>query len=210
MQRYDIINELILKNGFTKYLEIGVREPNDCFNLININTKHSVDPCFEVDAQIDYKQTSDQFFRSLRDSELNLDPNYKWDIIFIDGLHESDQVERDIENSLAHLSPNGYIVLHDCNPPTIHHAREDFYDHSTPAEGNWNGTVWKAIYKYRATRPDLEIFTIDTDWGVGIIKHGFQECCDFDNPYYEYNKFNNERGLYLNLISVDEFLKNKL
>lgn len=210
MQRYDIINELILKNGFTKYLEIGVREPNDCFNLININTKHSVDPCYEVIAPIDYQFTSDQFFELLLGAKLNLEPNYKWDIVFIDGLHESSQVDRDIANALAHLNPGGYIVLHDCNPPTIHHAREDFYDVSTPASSNWNGTVWKAIYKYRATRPDLEIFTIDSDWGVGVIKVGSQECCDFDNPYYEYHKFNSNRANYLNLISVEEFLKNKL
>jgi predicted O-methyltransferase YrrM len=52
--------------------------------------------------------TSDAFFeRSM----------VKFDVIFIDGLHEEHQVDRDIVNSLQHLNPGGIIVLHDCLPP---------------------------------------------------------------------------------------------
>ena len=35
MLRYDIINDLIHKNNFKTYLEIGVRNPDECFNLIS-------------------------------------------------------------------------------------------------------------------------------------------------------------------------------
>jgi hypothetical protein len=205
--RYDIINHLIRKNGFGKYLEIGVRNPNDCFNKILCDTKHSLDPCIEVDADVNYKLTSDTFFDLLDGGNLNLPFDYTWDVIFIDGLHISNQVDMDISNSLNHLSENGVIVLHDCNPPLLSHAREDFHDISTPAGGNWNGTVWKAFYKYRSTREDLEMATINTDWGVGIIKKGSQVCCTFDNPYFEYRKFELNREYYLNLISVDEFFE---
>lgn len=203
--RFDIINHLIAKNGFTRYLEIGVRNPDDCFNRINIETKHSVDPCIEIDADVNYKLTSDKFFDLLDNSNLDLESNYKWDVIFVDGLHISDQVERDILNSLNHLSDNGFIIMHDCNPPLISHAREDFHDISMPAGGDWNGTTWKSFYKFRATRSDLEMATIDTDWGVGIISRGSQECCPFDNPFFEYRKFEKNRHEYLNLISVNEF-----
>lgn len=208
MYRFDIINYLIKKHNYLNYLEIGVRNPNDCFNKIDVKTKHSVDPCVEFEADVNYKYTSDSFFSLLESSNLDLPFNYKWDIIFIDGLHISDQVERDILNSLNHLNKNGYILLHDCNPPTIHHAREDFHDTSTIAEGNWNGTVWKAFYKLRSTRNDLKMWTIDTDWGVGLITRGKQECCQFNNPYYEYSKFAKERKDILNLISVDSFIQN--
>lgn len=207
MLRYDIINHLISTYSFKNYLEIGVREPNDCFNQVNAAVKHSVDPCFEVEAQIDYRCTSDEFFALLESDEFDLPADYKWDIIFIDGLHISDQVERDILNALTHLSPTGIIVLHDCNPPTVYSAREDFADWSTQAGRYWNGTVWKAVYKFRATRPDLEICTVDTDWGVGIIRRGSQECCEFSNPFYEFNQFDKNRIYHLNLIQVEQFLQ---
>ena len=114
MQRYDIINELIGKFNYKTYLEIGVRNPDDCFNIINCETKHSVDPGYESpDSKVDYKFTSDDFFALLESKELNLSPTYKWDVIFIDGLHISTQVEKDIKNSLNHLSENGVIILHD-------------------------------------------------------------------------------------------------
>lgn len=204
MFRYDIINSLITKYKFNNYLEIGVRDPNDCFNLINCNIKHSVDPMFErYEESINFKHTSDDFFNLLENNILNLSPDYKWDVIFIDGYHISTQVDKDIKNSLNHLSENGFIILHDCNPPNIFRAREDFVIDGQMLE--WNGTVWKAIYKLRATRPDLFICTVDTDEGIGVITRGFQTCCDFDNPFYEYRMFEKNRVEYLNLISVDDF-----
>jgi hypothetical protein len=210
MNRYDIINNLIKKYNYKTYLEIGVRDPKDCFNFIKCETKHSVDPGFEVklshfniENNVDYQYTSDDFFKLLENKELNLSSIYKWDIIFIDGLHISTQVEKDIINSLNHLSENGTIVLHDCNPPDLWHAREDFIINGIAYA--WNGTVWKSIYKLRATRPDLFVCTVDTDWGIGIIKRGQQQCCDFNNSFYEYREFEKNKKTYLNLITIDEF-----
>jgi hypothetical protein len=210
MERYNIINELILKFNYKTYLEIGVRNPDECFNLINCETKHSVDPGYEVELPhlnmenfADYKFTSDNFFKLLENNELNLPTTYKWDIVFIDGLHISNQVEKDVINSLNHLSSNGTILLHDCNPSELWFAREDFLVNGQP-EG-WNGTVWKVIYKLRATRPDLFVCTVDTDYGVGIVRKGIQKCCDFNNPYYEYRIFEQDKKNNLNLISIEEF-----
>lgn len=204
MNRYDIINNLIQKYDYKTYLEIGVRNPDECFNLINCKTKHSVDPGYENDEnQVDYPYTSDNFFRLLENKELNLSTTHKWDIIFIDGLHISNQVEKDIFNSLNHLSENGVIVLHDCNPPNLWMAREDYIIDGI-AHG-WNGTVWKSIYKLRATRPDLFVCTVDTDYGIGIVKRGKQECCDFNNSFYEYKEFEKNKKEHLNLISIEEF-----
>jgi hypothetical protein len=59
----------------------------------------------------------------------------------------------------------------------------------------------------RVTRPDLEMYSVNTeDMGVGIIKKGSQKCCEFDNPFYEFNKFAAKRNYYLNLITIEEFL----
>ena len=207
MERYDIINEIISKYNINNYLEIGVRYPWDCFDLINCNIKMGVDPGEESDNNLaTYPYYSDDFFKKLENSELDLPKDYKWDIIFIDGLHLADQSFRDFQNSLNHLSENGFIVFHDANPPSIYYAREDYHDHSTIATGLWNGTVWKAIQKIR-TDYDLDLVTVDTDWGVAVIKNkpNFSILSKNTNPFYEYNTFDKHRKQILNLISVDEF-----
>ena len=207
MLRYNIINYLIKKYDLKNYLEIGVRDPDECFNKIDCYLKHSVDPGHEIkDDRIEYQYTSDTFFKLLENGELDLQPTNKWDVIFIDGLHISSQVEKDIQNSLNHLSETGFIILHDCNPPELWYAREDYSVNGIYSP--WNGTVWKSIYKLRATRPDLFVCTIDTDWGIGVVRPGQQQCCDFNNSFYEYREFEKNRKEHLNLITIEEF-KNK-
>jgi predicted O-methyltransferase YrrM len=101
MQRTDIINYLAKKNNAQSYLEIGVRIAKNNFDKINIRNKIGIDPGVEGVAEATHTMTSDEFF------EKN---NQFFDIVFIDGLHESTQVERDINNSLNYLNRGGYIV----------------------------------------------------------------------------------------------------
>jgi len=203
MHRSEIINQIIQTKSLTKYLEIGVRDPNDCYNFINCENKDGVDPGFEnPDNPVKYPYTSDDFFMRLENNLLDKSPDYKWDVVFIDGLHLSYQVEKDILNSLNHLSLDGVIVLHDCDPFMFeyNHTRviEDYWGQA------WNGTVWKTVYKLKATRTDLNICTLNADEGVGLIKRGSQTLIPFDNPYFEYKLFYNNKSRDLNLISTDE------
>jgi hypothetical protein len=208
-RRWDIINFLLTKTDNKNYLEIGTRNPDDNFKKINANYKISVDPCFEFETdQIDFKLTSDDFFKQY--NKIDRIRDKKWDVIFIDGLHLADQVYRDIINSLNVLSNNGYIILHDCNPPSEYHARENYLDYSTVAGGYWNGTVWKAFVKARSIS-GLYSVCVDTDWGVGILtrnpnKH-FKDIKkgELNNEFYEYSVFDKERVNVLNLIGIDKF-----
>ena len=68
-------------------------------------------------------------------------PDITFDVIFIDGLHLADQVEKDIDNALKFIKEDGFIILHDVNPPTEWHARESYLFFNSPAAGAWNGTV---------------------------------------------------------------------
>lgn len=204
MERYDIINDIIETKGFSKYLEIGVRNPDDCYNKINCNTKHSVDPGYENERNnVDFKFTSDDFFNRLECGLLELENNYKWDVIFIDGLHISNQVEKDVLNSLNHLSEDGFILLHDCNPFLYEYnyerVIEDYWGQG------WNGTVWKVIYKLLCTREDLDVYTINTDEGVGLIKRGNgRKLLEFENHYYEYKELHKNLEKHLNIITINE------
>lgn len=104
MKRWDLINALIKKFDYKTYLEIGVNN-GDCFKRIDIDYKIGVDPNPQSKATL--IMTSDEFFQK---------PSMLFDIVFIDGLHESSQVNKDIEHALKILSYNGTIVVHDCNP----------------------------------------------------------------------------------------------
>lgn len=190
LNRTTIINDLISSNNYKSYLEIGTQYRNN-FDKIVCNRKICVDPA-KNDILYDYNMTSDDFFAQ------NID---KFDIIFIDGLHLANQVEKDILNSIEILNDNGSIVLHDTNPPTPFHSMENQnWSSKTPAGGNWNGTTWKTIFKLRKTCKDLIIYTHDCDWGVTVIQKGESELLDIENPYYEYYIFDKYRKQILNII----------
>ncbi|MCZ2444683.1 MAG: class I SAM-dependent methyltransferase [Flavobacteriales bacterium] len=205
--RYDIINFLL--SSFTRkttYLEIGVRNPNDNYNKIMADVKYSVDPGVEFkENPVDFKMTSDAFFERLRNGE-HIDRNIRFELIFIDGLHLADQVDRDIEHALAFLKDDGFLVMHDCNPPTEWHARETHGFEFSPAGPQWNGSTWKAFLKARY-RTDISSCCIDTDWGVGIIsKHiNLGATPTIGNPFYEFYLLDKHRKEMLNLLDFERF-----
>ena len=122
--RTAVINHaLSLMERETTYLEIGVRNPADNYNHISADIKYSVDPGVEFEENpVDFKVTSDDFFEKLDNNEV-LNAGIKFDVIFIDGLHHAEQVNKDIINSMKYIKDDGFIILHDCNPPTEWHAR---------------------------------------------------------------------------------------
>ena len=187
MLRSDIINYYLDKMSSPKsYLEIGVRRKNENFDLIRSDIKDGVDPC--VKSRCNYTMTSDDFFSQ---------NSKKYDLIFIDGLHSKEQVYKDIISSLKSLTKNGIIIAHDCNPPKVRSQHLRF-----------NGTVWQTIVGLRMEREDLEMFVIDTDCGVGIIKpNGTQKLFQCSENIYDYQIFSKYRKEALNMISVDEFKK---
>lgn len=192
MNRIQIINNLIHKNGYKSYLEIGVRD-GDCFRQINSNDKVGVDPD-KASAATEFV-TSDEYFDK---------SDKKFDIIFIDGLHHSDQVIKDIENSLNHLNEGGTITMHDCLP-----TNEFMQLIPLTTQNEWTGDVWKAYLKYRQERSDLSMYVINCDWGVGVITRGNQNPVqiDVDINYQNFEKFKLE---WMNVISPDQFIQKYL
>jgi len=192
----------------TNYLEIGVRNPDHNFNRVNATKKFSVDPGLEFpENPVDFPMTSDEFFHKLSNGEI-LNNKIKFDVIFIDGLHLAEQVDRDIFNSLHYINEDGFIVLHDCNPPTEWHSRMEYKYRFTPAGASWNGTTWKAFIKWRKNK-NLNSCCINSDWGLGIISksHKIGSSLNEDVEFYEYSHFANNRKSFLNLKSFEDFKK---
>ena len=127
--RWDMIEYLIKKNNYKKYLEIGC-DRNQLFSRINIQNKVGVDPASGGNV----RETSDNFFEKNKDM---------FDIIFIDGLHIYEQVKKDILNSIKYLNDEGVILIHDCLPDSMAKQAVPRY------KMQWNGDVWKAIVDLR-------------------------------------------------------------
>lgn len=199
MYRYDIINKLIEAKEYSSYLEIGVRD-GQCFEKIKCDNKTGVDP-YPTTGHTTHIMTSDDYFKQLSH-------NVKFDIIFIDGLHVHDQVDKDIENALEHLSEGGTIILHDCNPPTQFHAL-DYPVYTPPANGNWNGSVYLSLIKLRIKNHKLKLVTVDTDWGIGILtKESSAPIPAHLESDVNWEFFNENRQEILDLISCEDFLNN--
>tara|TARA_R110000824_G_scaffold339479_1_gene525986 strand:+ start:3299 stop:3877 length:579 start_codon:yes stop_codon:yes gene_type:complete len=184
MNRQRIINRIVKKNGALSYLEIGVGD-NTNFKSIKAIYKVSVDPNQKSTFQV----TSDEYFAG---------NGAHFDVIFIDGLHLSEQVYKDIINSLNCLQAGGVIVCHDMSPV----QEEDQVREHTPGK-TWNGDVWKAWVTLRKERDDLEMYVIDCDCGCGIITKGEQDLLVTDLPL-TFKNLDENRKEWLNLKSVEE------
>jgi hypothetical protein len=110
-----------------------------------------------------HKQTSDDYFRDTAGAEFL---NREVHVALVDGLHEFRQALRDVFNLEPYMARDGVIFIHDCNPPTRENTEN--------VNGPWNGDVWKVALYLRLHRPDMKFFTLDCDWGLGVVS-GFSK-----------------------------------
>jgi hypothetical protein len=156
MKRTQLINSLIKEHGFQSYVEIGLGN-NMNFAQITANYCLGVDPeskVWEGKRHHRFIGTSDELF------ELNEE---KFDLIFIDGDHTAEQVEKDIVNVWNCLNKGGLILLHDINPPTK--ESQEVPKVSSP----WKGTVWRAFVGFMNKYPKINAYTTQHDTGIGWI-----------------------------------------
>lgn len=199
--RQIIIQKLIDKINAKSYVEIGLGG-GVVFESINCPKKYGIDPHFgnfifengsPCSIKPTHEMTSDQFFEQNKET---------FDVIFIDGLHESHQVEKDINNSLEVLSDSGFIICHDMSP-----ASKDMQ--LVPRQQKaWTGDCWKAWVRIRSTNPNVNMFVVNTDCGCGVMQKGSQKLLDLQGQELTYENLEKHREEWLNLISTEEFFAN--
>jgi hypothetical protein len=127
-------------------LEIGV-ETGYTFNNVHFLNKTGVDPLPHFESEHLVIKTSDDYFLE----NTSIETNKKLDVVFIDGLHQCEQVAKDINNCLQYLNENGKILLDDIIPlnydeqlsvPIKHEIRNGVLKTLVP----WTGDVWKTMY----------------------------------------------------------------
>lgn len=220
MKRTYIVQSLINQICAKTYLEIGVFKGENFFN-IKAPRKIAIDPNFKFSKKRKikyalknpanlflnryYETASDDFFTNTPE-EID---THGIDIAFIDGLHTYEQSLRDVQNCLKYLNPNGFIILHDCNPATEAAAfpcksLAEFIKLDLPRKDNsWNGDVWKTILYLRSMHHDLNVFVVDTDHGIGVVYKSRPESMLHFTPTQieklSYKDLEQNRDLFLNL-----------
>ncbi len=217
--RVRILQTIVAKKKDKTYLEIGV-DQGKVFEIIHGPNKIGVDPVApakKVKAVLGphtkyFQKTSDDFF----DQDAKDVFKKRIDVAFIDGLHEYKQVLKDINNTLDYLADDGVIIVHDCSPWSKASAIRAFSfaeakeiaqrDQYKDWDGGWTGDVWKAIGELKSTRDDLEIFVLDCDCGLGVIRKGSQKLIELQNiDGLEYEDLVRDKEKILNLKKPDYF-----
>lgn len=185
--RTDLLNFLVEKHGLKRYLEIGVQNPDQNFNKIKCEYKVSVDP--DPNAHADFQMTSDEFF-----SNVNTEGGY--DLVFIDGEHSEQQLEKDFFNALKIICMGGWIVMHDTNPVSEHltHFPRD-------KKGSWNGSA----YRFASRLNSKKYFTVNIDHGLSLYQKTEFPLIKSNIPMV-WDYFDKNRKELLNLISWEEFV----
>lgn len=146
------------------YLEIGVAA-GATLEAVDMPFKWGVDPMPKFNTHALPPgcrfacQTSDDYFA-------HLEPHVRFDLAFIDGLHEWHQTYTDLMNCLAHAHPHTVVLLDDVIPIDEFASWPDMDAALTArhATGNmsaaWQGNVYKTLFALRDHHPELEFRVI--------------------------------------------------
>jgi hypothetical protein len=220
--RHEIINAFA--HAEDHYLEIGVEYGYTFRNVVCVS-KTGVDPSPKMDQnslnghQIQ-RMTSDAYFQqygkfieivSTRVNHVQ-SPTFaprmfrKYDIVFIDGMHQVEYVVRDINHSVRYLAEKGRIFLDDILPQTEREQRKipkkHYMEDGVLKYGEaWTGDVWKVVYyllrhfrdrfqyrwfnhpNYRGVMmlSDISPFEIPNTQKVLEEINGYDYACDYAN-----------------------------
>jgi hypothetical protein len=229
--RLNVIQDTINALHAKTYLEIGVEE-GVVFYHIRAPKKIAVDPhflfkgrsllrknrfinyLFYGNHEFFFEVTSDEFFRNHK----LLFIKEKVNVALVDGLHTYLQAYNDIINVLEILSPEGIILIDDCNPPTevigtpVINSINEVWEKAKNGKlagwtGRWTGDVWKAILRLQSEREDIQIVTLDVDLGMALLMKGENDNkLNFTTKQIEqftYSDFEKNRSKWLNLKNSD-------
>lgn len=224
MLKTEIINRLGAKHGLTRYLEIctpttGTRYGEVDRRQFTIRRRLMYRWCPEVSDgfKIDYPVLGEAIEPVIADLH---GQGLRYDVILVDPWHGYETSLRDMRLALSLLSEGGLLVVHDCSPQSLDLAGPSFVG------GCWCGLTYAALIDFVAGEPDLDIYTVDTDYGCAVLRkrppasvpaaasrpdpealRGWNAAgADFRDRF---RFLDSHRGKLLNLMTVAEFLEHE-
>lgn len=182
-----LINDLISDLNYKSYLELGV-SVGESWKLISCENKIGVDNNINVANEFDgvVHSTTDDYF---------LNNQNKFDLIYIDALHEKNQVYKDFKNSFNALNDSGIIIFHDINPLDI-----------SQTHFNSSGDIFELWIELSNT---YKVYTIKGTAGdsVGVfIKSENSKFIDIEVKDYTYQFFSENRERFISYLNYEEII----
>jgi hypothetical protein len=156
LSKTEIVNALARKRGFSSYLEISTRQTGNHFTGVDrtqLTTCHRLmyrcPDDYSDGRQIDFRTRGigiSPFFAEIRRRRTT------YDIMLVASSHTYACSMRDLFYALSAIVDGGILVVHDCDPP-------DSY-----------GVTYAAFVDFVLGRDDIDYYTVDTDFGCGVIK----------------------------------------
>jgi hypothetical protein len=146
------------------YLEVGVAQ-GLTFEQVRVEQRWAVDPNpqfdqIELPKGVVFKRLeSDSFFEQI-------EPEQKFDVVFLDGLHTWQQTYKDLMNTLGHSYPHTIVVIDDVVPDDALAAIPDWdealrrKDAAGITDGRWQGDVFKVLLIVQDHHPELEFCVV--------------------------------------------------
>lgn len=221
MQKQQIVNMLAARCGYKSYLEICTYTTGLTYSRIDRaqfscckRLMYRVPEGYSDNEPIDYSTESESSEELLRGI---LESGERFDIVFVDPFHTYEDSRRDIEIAIRLIIEKGAVVVHDCNPPN----EKSSSGHYIP--GEWCGLTYAAFLDVVLNRNDIRYFTVDADYGCGIITGldlpgitdpeqndtGLTERWKTLEPTERYGFFDRHRTELLRLVSFHNF-RNRL
>lgn len=182
-----LINDLISDLNYKSYLELGV-SIGESWKLISCENKIGVDNNINVANEFDgvVHATTDDYFLNNKD---------KFDLIYIDALHEKNQVYKDFKNSFNVLNDSGVIIFHDINPLDISQT------HPNSSEDVFE--LWIELSKI------YKVYVIKGYEGdsIGVfIKSENSKFIDIEVKDYTYQFFSENREDFISYLNYEEII----
>lgn len=165
--RANVINQFVQESH--SYLEIGV-EYGQTIQYVKSVNKIGVDPSPKWEDKCVVRKTSDVFFAE------NGQP---FDAIFIDGMHQVEQVWKDVVHASQCLSSNGILFIDDlfpvCYQEQLKVPKKHYYEDGILKYGeSWTGDVWKVVYyllqHYQHAFHSFQYYYNREHRGVGVFR----------------------------------------
>ena len=183
ISRPEAIQRLLDLFDAPHYLEIGV-DHGDTFKRVRASRKVAVDPKFhfefpkivDVDAPEQFHEvTSDVYFGEIVKSD------ERFDVVFLDGLHITEQTLRDLLNAVMFIRHDGIIVIDDVIPASYHASLADVgdlyrvreflakTDSRLESDQAWMGDVYKLAFFVQTFMQQFSYATISDNHGQTIM-----------------------------------------
>jgi len=160
------IDRIAQHTGAQSYLEVGVSR-GATFNRVSLNRKVGVDPQFRFEIEKFRGEstelhpiTSDRYFTEVAGSR-------KFDIVFLDGLHQFHQTFRDFCNSLVCSHDRTVWLIDDVFPVDVYSSlpiqRESLKFRRRERNDNnlaWHGDVYKLVFAIHDFFPMMSYVTL--------------------------------------------------